>query len=313
MNDFTASGVPWYIAAATVLGIIACGIFLWVQASRKVKLSLDATDNTTGHVWDEDLKELNNPMPRWWMGLFYMAVVFGLGYLILFPGLAIVSGKLGWSSKGQYQQEVLTLEAQTAPLYAQFDGKPTEQLAHNPKALKIGQSLFLNNCAQCHGSDARGSKGYPNLTDADWLYGGSPDNIRASITQGRNGMMPSMMAAIGGEEKARQVAQYVMSLSGRESDQAKAQLGRTSFTQVCAACHGAEAKGNHALGAPNLTDRIWLHGGTEAAIVETIRKGRSGVMPAHETKLTRMQIDVLTAYVWGLSNAPVTLGQSSGQ
>ncbi len=309
MSDFFNSGVSLYVAAMTLFGVLVCGWFLWLQSTQRVRASLDETDNTTGHVWDEDLRELNNPMPRWWMGLFYITVVFALGYLFVFPGLGTFEGKFNWTSKGQYEKEVKALDEQTAPLYAQFKGKSAEQLSRDPKAVAVGQSLFLNYCAQCHGSDGRGSKGFPNLTDNDWLYGGSPEAIKASITNGRNGMMPPMIDAIGGEEKATQVAQYVMSLSGRQNDPLKAQLGRTAFSQVCAACHGADGKGNQAIGAPNLTDRIWLHGGTESTIVETIRRGRSGLMPAHAQKLNETQIDVLAAFVWGFSNASLQINR----
>jgi cytochrome c oxidase cbb3-type subunit 3 len=313
MSDFINEGFSLCVAIATLLGIVACAAFLFYQSKQKVRLSNHVEDNTTGHVWDEDLQELNNPMPRWWMWLFYITVVFGLVYLFTFPGLGSYEGKNKWTSGSQYVSEVKQLDEQVAPIYAQFSGKPIEVLAASAKAVSIGENLFLNNCAQCHGSDARGSKGFPNLTDSDWLYGGDSEAIHTSIAQGRKGMMPPMIDAIGGEESAKQVAQYVLSLSGRESDSVKAQLGREKFTQVCAACHGADAKGNVAIGAPNLSDRIWLHGGTEAAILETIRKGRTNEMPAHANKLTATQIDVLAAYVWQLSHRPAKVAQNTAK
>lgn len=302
MHDFILNPVAWLIAAITLVGIVACGLFLWVQASRKLRVSLDPDTNSTGHVWDEDLKELNNPMPRWWMGLFYITVVFALAYLATFPGLTVIQGWLGWSSQQQYQQERATLDQSAQAAFSEFKGMSPEQVAHNPHARDIGQRIFLNNCAQCHGSDARGSKGFPNLSDRDWLYGGDPEVIRTSIEQGRNGTMPPMAAAVGNSEEQRAVAQYVLSLSGRENDSLRAQLGRAKFKEVCAACHGADGKGNVALGAPNLSDRTWLYGGTEKAILETLRNGRQNHMPSHAQLLTPEQIQVVAAYVWGLSN-----------
>lgn len=304
MSDFFSAVVPWIVAVVTLLGVLACGVFLWVQASKKLKVSLDENTNSTGHVWDEDLKELNNPMPRWWMGLFYITVVFSLGYLIYYPGLAAFEGSSQWTSTGQYKAERAKIEATAAPLYARFSALSMEEVARHPDAMSMGQRLFLNNCAQCHGSDAQGSKGFPNLTDSDWLHGGDPETIRVSIVEGRKGQMPSMQAAVGGTQEARAVAQYVLSLSGRSNNSVLAQLGRETYKNVCAACHGVDGKGNPALGVPNLSDRTWLYGGTEKAIVETIRNGRNGNMPAHGTLLTAEQIRVLASYVWQLSNVP---------
>ena len=304
MSDFFSSVVPWLVAVVTVLSVLACGVVLWVQASKKLKVSLDENTNSTGHVWDEDLKELNNPMPRWWMGLFYITVVFALGYLAYYPGLAVWEGSSQWTSAEQYKTERARIEQASAPLYAQFSTMSMEEVARHPDALGMGQRLFLNNCAQCHGSDARGSKGFPNLADSDWLYGGDTESIRVSIHEGRQGMMPPMMAAVGGTQEARAVAQYVLSLSGRSNNSVLAQLGRETYKNVCAACHGAEGKGNQAMGAPNLSDRIWLHGGTEKAIVETIRNGRTGKMPSHAQVLSAEQVRVVASYVWQMSNAP---------
>lgn len=304
MSDFFTNVVPWIVAIVTVISVLACGVVLWVQASKKLKVSLDENTNSTGHVWDEDLKELNNPMPRWWMGLFYITVVFAIGYLIYYPGLAAFEGTSQWTSTEQYKAERAKIEAAAAPLYAKFSAMSMEEVARQPDALGMGQRLFLNNCAQCHGSDARGSKGFPNLTDSDWLYGGDTETIRVSIEQGRHGVMPPMGEALGGTQEARAVAQYVLSLSGRSNNSVLAQLGREGFKNTCAACHGADGKGNQAIGAPNLSDRIWLYGGTEKAIVEAIRNGRANNMPAHDQLLTAEQIRVVASYVWQLSNPP---------
>ncbi len=298
MSDFTSNFWSVYVAAITLVGIFGCLLLLWITARKKVAAS---SDNTTGHVWDEDLTELNNPMPRWWMWLFVLTIVFSLGYLVAYPGLGTYAGKLGWSTAGQHAAEVEKAKQELAPLYAQFTAKKVEDLAGDPQAMAIGERLFMNNCAQCHGSDARGSKGFPNLTDGDWLHGGSPEKIVETLTKGRNGNMPPMAAAVGSPEDVRNVAHYVLSLSNAPHDSLRAQLGKSKFG-ACAACHGMDGKGNPALGAPNLTDDTWLHGWGEQAIVNMVNNGKVNVMPAQEAKLTPEQIHVLASYVWGLSN-----------
>lgn len=298
MSDFFSSGWAIFIAAATILGLVACLWLLIVASKRRVM----ANDNTTGHVWDEDLKELNNPLPRWWMWLFVITVVFSAIYLALYPGLAVTEGSLKWSSTGQYDKEQDRAKQAMAPIYARYVSMSADELAKDAEAMGIGARLFLNNCAQCHGSDGRGSKGFPNLTDADWLYGGSPEKIVESITQGRAGNMPPMAAAVGTGEDVRNVAHYVLSLSGSAHNSVYAQLGKPKFA-TCAACHGADGKGLQALGAPNLTDKIWLHGWGEEAIVSIINNGKVNVMPAQDKLLTPEQIHVLAAYVGSLSKA----------
>jgi cytochrome c oxidase cbb3-type subunit 3 len=297
MSDFVHSFWSHYIAWITLAGILACVVLLWLTSRKKLSGS---ADNTTGHVWDEDLREMNNPLPLWWVGLFVITIVFALFYLTLYPGLGSSEGSLKWTSEKQYQQEVNQANADVAPLYARFDAMAPEQVAVDPQARHIGEHLFLNNCAQCHGSDARGTKGFPNLTDADWLYGGSPEQISASITHGRQGNMPPMAAAVGSPEDIKNLAHHVLSLSGSPHDSLRAALGKGKFG-ACAACHGADAKGNQALGAPNLTDKVWLHGWGEEAIVGMVTQGKLNQMPAQEGRLTPSQIHVLSAYVWGLS------------
>ncbi len=298
MSDFFNAGWSIYVAAVTLLGLVACLALLMVAARRRVM----ADDNTTGHVWDEDLRELNNPLPRWWMWLFVITVLFSFGYLALYPGLGSVQGTLGWTSLNQHQAEVEKARAAAAPVYAAFAGKPAEELAKNAQAMAIGERLFANNCATCHGSDARGSKGFPNLTDGDWLWGGQPETIAQTIKDGRQGVMPPMAEALGTGDDVRNVAHYVLSLSGSPHNSLAAQLGREKFA-ACAACHGADGKGNPALGAPNLTDKVWLHGWGEQAIVAQIQRGKTNVMPAHGERLSAEQIQVLSAYVWSLSAA----------
>jgi cytochrome c oxidase cbb3-type subunit 3 len=298
MSDFFGFGWSVYIAAATLAGIVACLLLLWVAARRKVM----ASDNTTGHVWDEDLRELNNPLPRWWMGLFVLTIVFSLAYLVFYPGLGSYGGTLGWSQRQAYDAEVERLQQQVAPLYARFAGMSAPQLATDAKAMRIGERLFINNCSQCHGSDARGSKGFPDLTDTDWLYGGSHEKIVETITQGRRGVMPPMAAAVGGADDVRNVAQYVLSLSSSPHNTFAAQAGKAKFG-ACAACHGVNGKGNPALGAADLTDKVWLHGWGEQAVIDAILRGKDNQMPAHADKLTPEQIRVLAAYVWSLSQS----------
>lgn len=298
MSDFTTNFWSIYITAITVLGILGCLLLLWITARKKVN---SAEDNTTGHVWDEDLMEMNNPMPRWWMWLFVITIVFGLAYLAAYPGLGKFQGKLGWSQHGQYEAEVQKANAELEPLYAKFMTMKPEEMAGDAAAMGIGERLFMNNCAQCHGSDARGSKSFPNLADGDWLHGGTPDKIHETISKGRVGTMPPMAAAVGSPEDVRNLAHYVLSLSASPHDSLRASLGKSKF-MACAACHGMDGKGNTALGAPNLTDDIWLHGWGEASIINIINNGKTNEMPAQSGKLTDAQINVLTAYVWGLSN-----------
>jgi cytochrome c oxidase cbb3-type subunit III len=274
MSDFFSSGWSIFVAATTVIGLIACLVLLAIAARRHVPVGR-VDDNTTGHVWDEDLREMNNPLPRWWMWLFIITVVFAFAYLALYPGLGSVEGSLKWSSAGELKDDQARAAATMAPLYARFASMKENELA-------------------------RDSKGFPNLSDNDWLWGGSFEAIQQTIAQGRNGVMPPMAAAVGTSDEVRNVAHYVLSLSGSPHDSVAAQLGRSKFA-VCAACHGSDGKGNPALGAPNLTDKVWLHGWGEPAIVAMVNGGKNNVMPAHAARLSPEQIRVLAAYVWNLS------------
>ena len=296
MSDFTSNFWPVFIAGTTLLGIFGCLVLVWVSGKTKV---MTAADNTTGHVWDGDLREMNNPLPRWWVGLFIITCIFSLAYLYLYPGLGSYQGSLGWTQTGQFEKEVARGNEQTAPIYAAFAGKSTEELAKDQQAMAIGDRLFMNNCAQCHGSDARGSTGFPNLTDGQWNWGGTPEQIHATIAQGRTGIMTPMAAAVGSSDDVRNLANYVLSLSKSPHDSVRANLGRDKFV-ACAACHGPDGKGNQALGAPDLTSGVFVHGpAVEAHIVNMINNGKTGVMPAWESKFTPEQLKVLTAYVWG--------------
>jgi cytochrome c oxidase cbb3-type subunit 3 len=300
MADFINDFWSVYIAILVALSIVGCGVLLWSQSKVQVTVPKDGKVETTGHVYD-GLEEFNNPMPRWWMWLFYITIVFAIIYLALYPGFGSFAGKLGWRSAGQYQEEVKLAEAEVGPMFEKYKATDLKALAADSKANAMGERLFLTYCAQCHGSDARGNKGFPNLADRDWLYGGEPETIKLSILNGRHGQMPPMGAAVGSEKDIESVAHYVLSLSGSAHDSIKATAGREKFA-VCAACHGADGKGMAAMGAPNLTDKTWLYGGSVATIMETIRLGRNNVMPAFADFLGEAKVHLLAAYVWGLSN-----------
>ncbi|NDY92161.1 cytochrome-c oxidase, cbb3-type subunit III [Ideonella livida] len=298
MSDFVSSGWALYVAGIVVASLVYC-VFVLIGASKHRPM---AADGSTGHVWDEDLREMNNPLPRWWMGLFVVTVVFAVLYLFLYPGLGIYNGSLSWSSAGQLQAEHAKARETMAPVYAAFANASAEDLGKNPQAMAIGERLFVNNCAQCHGADGRGSKSFPNLTDGDWLGGTGPEYIEKTIKEGRQGMMPPMAAAVGSADDVKNVANYVLSLSGSPHNSVAAQLGKEKFG-ACAACHGPDGKGNQAVGAPNLTDKVWLHGWGEAAVIAMVNHGKTNVMPPQASRLTPEQVKVLTAYVWNLSQS----------
>jgi len=296
MSDFFHDGWSIFIAVSTVVSLIAC-LALLAFASRRQPM---AADNSTGHVFDGDLVEMNNPLPMWWVVLFVLTVLFSFVYVYFFPGLGAAAGSLGWTSRGELAADQARAAEAMAKIYAPYAAQKAEALSQDGKAMAIGQRLFLNNCATCHGSDARGSKGFPDLTDADWLHGGSPEKIAETITLGRTGVMPPMAAAVGTPADVRDVANYVLSLSGDPHNAISASAGRKKFT-ACAACHGAGGMGNQALGAPNLADKVWLHGWGEDAIAAIVEKGKTSMMPAQAGRLTPEQIHLLSSYVWSLS------------
>ncbi|MFZ6774335.1 cytochrome-c oxidase, cbb3-type subunit III [Undibacterium sp. SXout7W] len=305
MADFFNEWWGFAIAAIVAFGILACALLLWSQSKVKVKIGTDGKPlpaETTGHVWDGDLMEQNNPLPKWWMWLFYLTIIYSIGYLIVYPGFGTRQGSFGWSQVGAYEKEMKDGEAQYGPIFNKYLAMDLKAVAKDAQAHEIGQRLFLNTCAQCHGSDAQGGKGYPNLADSDWLYGGDPQTIKTTITEGRHGQMPPMGAVVGSDDDVRNVANYVLSLSNSAHDPIKAALGKPKFA-ACAACHGIEGKGNQAIGAPNLSDKTWLYGGDINTVMETINKGRNNQMPAHKTILSEGKIHLLAAYVWSLSNS----------
>ena len=302
MSDFYSGFWDYYVGILVLLSVVGCAVFLKSQSKRRVALTESGQPDTTGHVWDEDLREYHNPMPRWWIVLFYLTIVFSVGYLVLFPGLGSqFKGTLNWSSRQQHSDEMQHAAKVFGPLFASFQSKPLEEVAADPRARQIGERIFLNNCAQCHGSDARGSRGFPNLADAEWLYGGDPESIKTTVMNGRAGTMPPMGAALGGPDDVADVVHYALSLSASAHDSVRAARGRAKFA-VCAACHGAEGKGNPQLGAPDLTNKIWLYGGSVATITETVTKGRQGVMPAWKGVLSDAEIHLVSAYVYSLTH-----------
>jgi cytochrome c oxidase cbb3-type subunit 3 len=284
----------WIIVLTTVT-IVGLTWILFANRKREQQ----PTDKTTGHNYD-GIEELDNPLPAWWFYMFVLTIVWGVGYLVIYPGMGNFPGLLGWTQLQQHEREVTAADAQFQAMRDRYLALPVEEIAADPAVRKMGMRLFANNCAQCHGADAKGSYGFPNLADTDWLFGGSAADITASIAQGRQAAMPAWGGIIG-EQGVADVTAYIQSLNGREADSASATAGAQVFQTYCVACHGADATGNPALGAPNLTDGIWLYGGNPEHISHSVRAGRNGVMPAHKDALSEDKIHILAAYVYGLS------------
>jgi cytochrome c oxidase cbb3-type subunit 3 len=270
-------------------------------STSKMKKDSHKEGETTGHVWDDDLTEYNNPLPRWWLYLFIITIVFAVVYLILYPGMGNYKGLLGWTEEGAWAEENEKVLAKRKELFSTFIDKPLPVMIKDTKAMEIGERLFANHCSSCHGSDAQGAVGFPNLADNDWLYGGEPDTLVQTITNGRNGIMPAWGAALG-DEGVKQVAAYVRNFSEQGQDEALVAEGQKKFAMFCVACHGADGKGNYALGAPNLTDNIWLHSYDSGMLETVLMEGISGKMPAHGELLDDGSIKVLAAYVYSLSH-----------
>ena len=307
MSDFTGGFWGIFIAVSTFVSVVACAVFLRLQSTKHPALAAGEQADLHDNVWDGDLQEYNNPLPRWWMWMFYLTIAFSLGYLVYYPGLGSFGGTSAWTSTGQYNAEIAEANAEYGPIFNQYLKTDIVELAKDPKANAIGQRLFLAYCAQCHGSDAGGGGNFPHLRDKDWLYGGDPDTIKATIMNGRNGVMPPLGEALGGPQGAKAMANYVRSLSGLKHDAKLAQEATPKFA-VCGACHGADGKGGRAVGAPNLTDNIWLYGSSEESIIATITNGRGAntlspgqsAMPAHKDTLGEAKVHLLAAYVYGL-------------
>jgi cytochrome c oxidase cbb3-type subunit 3 len=291
-----SSGWSIFIVVVTIANILACVWLLRWTAKPKHAGEKIGGGSDTGHTWDGDLREYNNPLPKWWLWLFYITVVFGLLYLVLYPGLGNFGGTSGWSQAKQYEEEKAAVEAKAAELLSPFAAMTVPELAGNAQAMATASNLFQNNCAQCHGSDGGGARGFPNLTNADWQWGGDPDTIVQTIAAGRTAAMTPWGEVLGAEG-VEQVVAYVQQLSGQPTDAAKAAAGATHFQTFCVACHGMDGKGMQAVGAPNLTDDVWLYGGDAGTIRETVVGGRMGQMPAFQDKLGEQRVRLLAAYV----------------
>ena len=288
-----------FIVVLTLANILGALWLLWW--TRRSPGASPAAGTTTGHVWDEDIQELNNPLPRWWLWMFIISVAFGGCYLVLYPGLGSYEGTLKWTSQGEHAADAAANARKIEQTLSRFSQRDVLALAQDPAALAVGRNLFLNNCAACHGSDGGGAPGFPNLTDKDWLWGGSPDTVVATISNGRTAVMPAWGEALG-TRGVEDVLAYVFSLQGRTLPAGDIAAGKEKFTQLCAACHGADAHGIVAMGTPNLADNIWLNGGALATVRETIEKGRMGVMPAHSARLGETRVKLLAAYVLSLGS-----------
>lgn len=287
-----------------VITLGSIGFATWVLfANRKTDKVPDAEGavDTTGHTAD-GIEEYDHPLPRWWFKLYIGTVIFALGYLVLYPGLGNYGGVLGWSQEDQWEREVADAEERFTPIFAQYQEVPIPELAQDADAMQVAERIFLNNCAVCHGSNAEGGYGFPDLTDDDWLYGGEPEQIQATITNGRSGLMPSWQQL--GEENIENVANHVLAISGNEHDAERAEQGAAIFASVCAACHTAEGTGNQALGAPNLTDDVWLYrapGQSVAdAVRQTLRNGRNGHMPSQAAYIGEERVHLVAAYIYSL-------------
>ncbi|WP_144393652.1 cytochrome-c oxidase, cbb3-type subunit III [Pleionea sediminis] len=284
----------WWIIV--IVAIMIVGSFVILHLTRKME---DNGEDTTGHVYD-GIEEYNNPLPKWWLNMFYITLVFSIGYLVLYPGLGNYEGYFNWTQENAWEKEVAAAEEQYGPIFAQYLNTPIPSLGSNQEAMDMGKRIFLNYCAACHGSFATGTPGYPNLMDDDWLYGGSPETIKTTLINGRQGMMPGFGEQLN-EEQITFVTSYVTSLSGRDAPEKEVAEGKELYQMNCVACHGADGKGNQQLGAPNLTDSTWLYGGSRKVIARTIRNGRQGNMPAHQEILGDAKLHLVAAWVYNTS------------
>jgi len=301
----------WYITILT--GGTLVGLTWLIFATRKGQRK-DTTEETLDHAFD-GIQEFDNPLPKWWFMLFVGTLVFGVGYLLLYPGMgnwkgllpgyqdatSFKSGEKGWTGVHQWEKEMAKADELYGPIFAKYAAMPIEEVAKDEQALKMGSRLFASNCSVCHGSSGKGAFGFPNLTDSDWLYGGEPETIKTTIMNGRQAAMPAWAAVIG-EDGIKNVTAYVRSLSGLKNPEGvDVAAGQKLFATNCVACHGPEGKGQQAMGAPNLTDKIWLYGSSTAQIQQTLRYGRNGVMPAQAEFLGNDKVHLLAAYVYSLS------------
>ncbi|WP_442514290.1 cytochrome-c oxidase, cbb3-type subunit III [Pseudomonas promysalinigenes] len=297
-----------YISVLTLGSLIGLA---WLLLSTRKGQSNSTTDQTMGHSFD-GIEEYDNPLPKWWFWLFVGTLVFGAGYLVLYPGLGNWKGILpgyenGWTGANEWQKEMEKADAKFGPIFAKYAAMPVEEVAKDPQALKMGSRLFASNCSVCHGSDAKGAYGFPNLTDQDWRWGGDPETIKASIMNGRHGVMPAWVEVIGDQGVADVAAFLLTNLDGRslpEGVKADPVKGKEIFAGNCVACHGPEGKGTPAMGAPNLTHpQAFIYGSSFAQLQQTIRYGRQGQMPAQADIQGNDKVHLLAAYVYSLSHS----------
>lgn len=310
-----SAGWSWYVIVLIALNIVGCAWLLWWTSRRRPG---DPRPEDTSHVWDGDLTEYNKPLPKWWINLFYLTILFGIGYLLWYPGLGNFAGLGKWTSQKEQARDAALANAQLEKTFAPYKGQPIDVLARDPQALKLGKSIFGNNCATCHGSAGKGAVGYPNLTDAIWHWGGSPEQILETILHGREAVMPawgSVLQGMAGPDAVDYVIAYVRQLGdpqgGNPSDYAAAR-GKALYDGLCVACHGPAGKGNPTIGAPDLTDSYWLYGDSREALRETIGNGRHGVMPAWGPVLGDTRSRLVAAYVWSLSHPAATDASNKG-
>lgn len=285
-----------YIIVLVIFSILLYSLLIYFTKS------INLNQDHEHHSYD-GIKELNEPLPKWWLWLFGLSIAFSCIYLIMYPGLGKIKGILNWTSQKECDESIKIEDKKYENIYINYEKEKIDVLYKNPKAIKIGRSLFINNCSVCHGIDAKGGHGFPNLTNNNWLYGGTPEEIKASITNGRNGRMPPM-GKILSQTDINDTATYVLSLSTNINDKPVVNInnGKEKFEKICSACHGLTAKGNKFLGAPDLTNPQWIYGGLLENIKTTITNGRSGTMPAHKDVLSKSQIHLLTAYIYSLNN-----------
>ena len=286
-----SSAWSWFVIIGTLGSLVALAWLL--VANRKT-----SGEETTGHDYD-GIQELDNPLPMWWVGMFVLTIVYAVGYLIYYPGLGNIQGVAGWSSLDQWQEEVDRHDERFGPIYTKLAAMTPEEMAGDRVAQQVGRRLFVNNCATCHGITARGAFGFPDLTDGEWIWGGEFATVKQTILNGRTGIMPPWGTALG-DQGVADVTQYILSLSGREDSTEAAQRGRNHYTTLCIACHGADGTGNPMLGAPDLTNDIWLYGGSADEIAFTVRNGRSGHMPSFADVLGKEKAHIVAGYVTGL-------------
>lgn len=295
------SAWSWYVIALVAINVIGCVWLLWWTARRRAG---DPAPTDTSHVWDGDLTEYNKPLPRWWINLFYLTIVFSVGYLLWYPGLGNFAGYANWSSRAEHDTQKAVADAKLAATFAPFDGKPVTELATMPAALALGRSVFANHCATCHGSSGQGAIGYPNLRDDNWQWGGEPDTVLQTVLNGRQAAMPpwgDTLIGLGGVNAVEDTLAYVRALDKPEAGlNDAATRGKALYEAVCVACHGIDGKGNVLLGSPDLTDDYWLYGRSDASVRQSIVAGRNGVMPAHGELIGETRTRLVVAYVLSL-------------